>query len=77
GLSGFDQIAAELLRADATAYTFNKAMADPDRVRADLDEAIAILVARPEVDAALADATAALAQGFSDAAFARQVALVR
>ncbi|MFX6027970.1 hypothetical protein ABTE84_21715, partial [Acinetobacter baumannii] len=40
-------------------------------------EAIAILVAQPEIDAALTDATAALATGFSDAAFERQVALVR
>jgi len=75
--SGFDQIAAELLRADATAYSFNKPDADPARARADLDEAIAILVARPEIEAALRDATEALATGFSDAAFARQVALVR
>jgi DNA primase len=75
--SGFDQIAVELLRADATAYSFNKADADPQRARADLNEAIAILVARPEVDAALEEATAALAARFSDEAFERQVALVR
>jgi len=75
--SGFDQIAAELLRADATAYSFNKPDADPDRARADLGEAIAILAARPEIDAALAAATLALAEGSSDSAFERQVMLVR
>jgi DNA primase len=75
--SGFDQIAAELLRADATAYSFNRKDADPATARADLNEAIAILVARREVDAALADATAAMQARFSDEAFARQVALVK
>ncbi len=43
----------------------------------DLDEAIAILVARPEVDVALAEATAALKARYSDEAFERQVSLVK
>lgn len=75
--SGFDSLAGELLRADATPYTFTQSGADPDRARADLDEAIAILVARPEVDAALAEATSAMQARFDEAAFARQVALVK
>ena len=50
---------------------------DEARARDDLDEAIAILVARPEVDAALADATSAMQARFTDEAFERQVALVR
>ncbi len=75
--SGFDQMATDLLRADATAYSFNQKGADPLRAQADLNEAIAILVARPEVDAALEDATATLKARFSEEAFARQVALVR
>ena len=75
--SGFDQMATDLLRADATPYSFTQKTADPKRASADLAEAIAVLVARPEVDAALADATAALATRFSDAAFDRQVTLVR
>ncbi|CAN5463171.1 DNA primase [soil metagenome] len=75
--SGFDSVANELLRADATPYSFTQKEADPERARADLDEAIAILVARPEVDNALAEATAEMQARFSDAAFDRQVALVK
>ncbi|MDB5696406.1 MAG: primase [Sphingomonas bacterium] len=75
--SGFDGIAAELLRADSMPYSFCQAGGDPARAAADLDEAIAIMVAGPEVDAALAEATAAMRQRFDDEAFARQVALVK
>ncbi|MFM9828123.1 MAG: DNA primase [Sphingomonas sp.] len=77
GKSGFGQMATELLRADATAYSFTREDATPDRARADLDEAIAILVMRPEIDAALSEATAVFRQELSDAAFARQVLLVK
>ena len=75
--SGFDSLAGELLRADATPYSFTQKGADPQRAQADLDEAIAILVARPEVDAALAEATATMQARFSDDAFERQVTLVK
>jgi DNA primase len=75
--SGFDAIAAELLRADAMPYSFCLPDGDPAQASADLDEAIAILVAQPEVDQALAEATAAMQQRFTDEAFERQVALVR
>jgi DNA primase len=75
--SGFDTMAAELLRADSLSFSFTSREVDEIRVRADLDEAIAVLVARPAVDAALAEATAAVAEDFTDAAFTRQVALVR
>ncbi len=75
--SGFDQMATDLLRADATPYSFTQKNADPARVSADLREAISILVARPEVDGALADATAALSMRFSDETFERQVSLVK
>ena len=74
--SGFDAIASDLLRADQLSCSFNEKDADPDRARADLDEAIAILVARPEVDAALAAATVTMQSRYSDAAFEAQVALV-
>ena len=43
----------------------------------DLDEAIAILVAQPEVDAALAEATQAMRSRLTEEAFERQVALVK
>jgi DNA primase len=75
--SGFDAIAAELLRADAMAYSFCLPEGDPAQASADLDEAIAILVAQPEVDQALTEATTAMQHRFTDEAFERQVALVR
>ncbi|WP_242095606.1 DNA primase [Sphingomonas sp. CROZ-RG-20F-R02-07] len=74
--SGFDTVATDLLRADTMPYSFTQKSADPVRIQADLDEAIAILVARPEVDAALEDATAQMQSRFTTEAFERQVALV-
>ena len=75
--SGFEAIASDLLRADTTPYSFTQAGFDEARARDDLDEAIAILIARPEVDAQLAEATASMQARFTDEAFERQVALVR
>ena len=75
--SGFDNIASNLLRADQLSWSFTLKGAEPARAREDLDEAIAILVARPEVDGALAEATAALMARYSDEAFERQVSLVK
>ena len=52
--------------------------ADEAQAREDLNEAIAVMVAMPAVDAALAQATAALMlEGSEEAAFTRQVALSR
>jgi len=73
--SGFDDVATDLLRADRSSLAPKGA--DAQRVRADLDEAIHILVARPEVDALLAKATAELGANYSDEAFERQMSLVR
>ncbi|WP_342658773.1 DNA primase [Sphingomonas sp. NY01] len=75
--SGFETVASELLRADTMPYSFTQRSADHDRARADLDEAIAILIARPEVDTMLAEATQAMQSEFTADAFERQVALVR
>jgi len=75
--SGFDIMATDLLRADQLSCSFTQKDAEPARAREDLDEAIAILVARPEVDAALAEATSALMAGYTDEAFERQVSLVK
>ena len=75
--SGFDTIASDLLRADTMPYSFTQSGGDVSRARADLDEAIAILVARPEVDLALHEATVSMQAHFTDAAFERQVALVK
>lgn len=77
GSSGLGQITTDLLRADATPYSFTQDGAAPDRASADLDEAIAIMVARPEVDAALAQATSELELSASDEAFQRQMELLR
>ncbi|MFX8657101.1 hypothetical protein ABTM30_19645, partial [Acinetobacter baumannii] len=74
--SGFDIIAQDLLRADQLSCSFTQKDADPARAREDLDEAIAILVTRPEVDAALAEATATMQAKYSDEAYERQVSLV-
>ena len=74
--SGFETVASDLLRADTMPYSFTQKTGDERRARDDLDEAIAILIARPEVDAALADATSAMQARFTEDAFERQVALV-
>ena len=75
--SGFDQLASDLLRADTLPFSFTRRQADERQAREDLGEAIAVMVAQPAVDAALAEATAALSRDGSEAAFARQVALSR
>ena len=75
--SGFDTVAGDLLRADSMPYSFTLATADPVRAREDLDEAIAVLVAGPEVNTALASATAAMQADFTQHAFERQVAAVK
>ena len=77
GKSGFDGIATELLRADTMPYSFTLPGGDPIRASADLDEAIAIMVAAPEVDLALTEATTAMQRHFTDEAFAQQIALVK
>jgi len=76
--SGFGEIADQLLRADGLNYSFNQAGAkDEGRAREDLNDAIGVMLAQPAVDAALAEATAALQEHFTEEAFARQVALSR
>ena len=75
--SGFDTVATDLLRADTLSFSFTSSDADEGQARADLEEAIAVMVARPAVDAALAKATAAVGTCFTEDAFARQVALVK
>lgn len=75
--TGFDIIARDLLRADRLTFSFTQKDGDATRAYDDLDEAIAILIARPEVDAALAEATALMQANYSDAAFERQVSLVK
>ena len=74
-----DTVARDLLRADTLPFSFTRPQAvDEVRAREDLNEAIAVMVAMPAVDAALAQATAALSmEGSEEEAFTRQVALSR
>ena len=74
--SGFGEVASELLRADRMPFTFTQKGWDEGRAQADLDEAIAILVAGPAMDAALARIDRDEATLSGDA-FAAQVALIR
>lgn len=69
-------MAAELLRADALPFSFTSRSGDAERARADLDEAIQVMVARPAIDAALAEATAEMMRRLDGEALARQQALV-
>jgi DNA primase len=73
--SGFDQVAGDLLRADTLPFSFTRPRADAERACEDLGEAIAVMVAQPAVDAALAEATRWA--DVDDAAFARQQALLQ
>ncbi|MEN3747916.1 DNA primase [Sphingomonas sp. HF-S3] len=76
--SGFDQVAVDLLRADTLPFSFTKSqMVDEVRAREDLKEAIEVMVTQPMVDAALAQATAVVAEHFTEDAFARQVSLLQ
>lgn len=75
--SGFDQVAGDLLRADSLPFSFTHAGADPDRAATDLDEAIAVMVTLPRVEAALTDATSAMSAGWSEEAWSRQQTLLQ
>lgn len=76
--SGFDSVASDLLRADMLPFSFTRSNgADEARAREDLNEAIAVMVAQPAVDAALAEATAALSEDMTEEAYAKQQALSR
>lgn len=75
--SGFDQVANDLLRADALPYSFTFAGADPDRAAADLNEVIEVMVTLPRVDTALAEATSAAKVRFTEETWARQQTLLQ
>lgn len=65
-------MAKGLLRADALNFTFTRKDADPGRARRDLGEAIRVMVAGPEIDSALADATRRMSETLDEASFAEQ-----
>jgi DNA primase len=74
--SEFDALARDLLRADSLPFSFTRKDAQPDRARADLSEAIQVMVERPEVDAALAAATTRLKKSFNEATYGEQQRLL-
>lgn len=65
-------IAKGLLRADALTFTFTRKQADPDRARRDLREAIGVMAAGPEIDAALMTATRAMSETLDEDSFLQQ-----
>ena len=75
-VAGLAELAGELLRADNLAFSFTKPDAEAEVARRDLAMAIEALAARPELDAALAAATARLADAGDEAAFAEQTRLL-
>ena len=74
--SEFDALARDVLRADSLPFSFTRKDAEPDRARSDLGEAIQVMVERPEVDAALADATARLQESFDETTYGEQQRLL-
>jgi DNA primase len=74
--AGLGLVARDLLRANGLAFSFTKAQADGEVARRDLGMAIEALAARPALDAALAAATARLAENWDDTGFAEQMRLV-
>ena len=68
-------MAKGLLRADALTFTFTRKSADSDRARRDLAEAIRVMVAGPEIDAALANATRMMGEELDDARYLHQQTL--
>jgi DNA primase len=74
--SEFDALARDLLRADSLPFSFTRKDAQPERARADLGEAIQVMVSRPEVDAALSAATARLTRSFDETTYAEQQRLL-
>jgi DNA primase len=72
----FDALARDLLRADSLPFSFTRKDAEPDRARTELAEAIQVMVERPEVDAALAEATARLKESFDETTYGEQQRLL-
>jgi DNA primase len=74
--SEFDALARDLLRADSLRFSFTRKDADPDRARADLGEAIQVMIERPEIEAALHAATENLKRSLDEDALSEQQRLL-
>ncbi len=75
--AGLGGAADALRRTDGLAFSFLRGDADPVRAARDLGEAIAVLVSRPLIEQALAEATARFGATTDDATFAEQQRLTR
>ncbi len=75
--AGFGALVADLRRANGLAFSFAKPQSDPEVAKRELVMAIEALVVRPELDAAIAAATARLSQDWTDAGLAEQHRLVQ
>ena len=75
--AGFGRLTDSLINAKSLAFSFMRRQADPETARRDLGMAIEALAARPELDAALAAATARLGESLDDAGLAEQQRLIQ
>jgi DNA primase len=73
-IKGFESLAEP---PDKTRYSFLTEDSDPQAAREDLAEAVALLVDRPALEAALAAATARFERTLEDADFAEQQRLAK
>jgi DNA primase len=73
--AGLGALARQLTSANGLAFSFAKAQAEPDLARRDLAMAIDALGSRPQLDAALQDATARLAETWDEKGFSEQMRL--
>jgi DNA primase len=75
--AGLGPAADELCRTNGLAFSFLRGDADPSRAKRDLGEAIDVLVTRPVIEQALAEATRAFGDTTDEASFAEQQRLTR
>ena len=75
--AGLGGAADDLCRANGLAFSFLRGDADPALAERDLGEAIDVLVTRPLVEQALAEATARFGTTTDDASFSEQQRLTR
>ncbi|WP_219893123.1 DNA primase [Aquisediminimonas profunda] len=74
--AGLGELVASLMDSNGLAFSFTRRQADSEIARRDLGMAIEALAARPALDAALAAATARLAEKWDESGFAEQMRLV-
>ena len=75
--AGLDAAAEAVRRTNGLAFSFLRSDAEPGRAARDLGEAIEVLVTRPLIEQALADATARFGETTDEASFAEQQRLTQ